>query len=1081
MLNIYYARENIDKTKFIYDELLEPAQVIVPEQFSLQAVREAYKYTGKEALLDTNITTLSKLGADIIAKTSGNPKIISSEGRLMLLTKVLKGLEGELQIFARSIYKIEFVKMLDELIADIKQHEVTPSVLFELAENTDNNHILREKIREVAVIYESYEKALADVYMDSVDYITYYTERIPQAKFLENNEIWIYGFDVFTKKNINIIKTLLQVARNVNLIITYDPSEEDITNSIFAISHNLIATLKSEIDDISICEIPINYVKNQSKEIAYIEANFTKFIADKIEKQGNIKLVKAANAYSEIKTAARYVLELVEKEGYRYKDIAVIANDIIERQNLYKRVFAEYGIKLFVDDKRNLTHHPVANYLFNLLDILCYGFEREKVIELIKTGLTCVDDEDIEDLEIYARKYNITRVKWTIPFTKALTEKEKTSLEKFEELRKALIVPLIRLREEFKFFKKANEKTAIIRKYFDEVDLEKQICEMLEIQENFEEFEIAEETSQVWNVLVEILEQMNIILGDAKVSIREFVDILKSGLESVKLGVLPPTVDGLVIGNMQRTRRSMAKVTIILGASDGLLPMTLDKADVFSDNEKDIINAGDMNICKSSTLREIEERLAIYRNIANTTDKLYLSYASSNDEGKQVEPSEVYIKIKELVDGIDETKDIFNDDMHESFIGGLVSTQNILFSKLAEIESDMEQMDQWIDVYNWFVNEKKVDDIVENLFKNTEQEGISSSQVQEMYFSNQKDYLSLSPSRLEKYGKCPFSHFVNYALYPEELREYKLGAPETGDIYHECIMKISQKLSNSGNDKNWYNANEADIENMVEKTLADIVKIYKDGLLCNEKQEEYRAERLKFVCIENIKMIMQQIRQGRITNMYFEKRFGSNSNMDAIRCDNKNDWDVRIEGKIDRVDLLEGGYSRVIDYKSGNDKYSEKEAKAGIKLQLFIYLMATKSLNVDLGGAFYFKIKDAYFDATGKTSEEMADKKANEYKLDGFALESDVVRKGFDKENLSKNSKVYKQTKSCMLPKEDFEKLILDIRNKVNEMVEGIVAGNIEIQPKKYDNGKKNSCTYCLYKGICKFDENIDNMKFDVI
>ena len=43
---------------------------------------------------------------------------------------------------------------------------------------------------------------------------------------------------------------------------------------------------------------------------------------------------------------------------------------------------------------------------------------------------------------------------------------------------------------------------------------------------------------------------------------------------------------------------------------------------------------------------------------------------------------------------------------------------------------------------------------------------------------------------------------------------------------------------------------------------------------------------------------------------------------------------IFIEGKIDRVDVFEGGDIRIIDYKTGSDKVDIEQMRCGYKMQL---------------------------------------------------------------------------------------------------------------------------------------------------
>ena len=84
MLNIYYGRESVDKEKFIYETIMErgfdadsPVIVLVPDQYTLEAELQAFRITGKNALIGLDIYSISRLGHNVLTEQGlGNISII---------------------------------------------------------------------------------------------------------------------------------------------------------------------------------------------------------------------------------------------------------------------------------------------------------------------------------------------------------------------------------------------------------------------------------------------------------------------------------------------------------------------------------------------------------------------------------------------------------------------------------------------------------------------------------------------------------------------------------------------------------------------------------------------------------------------------------------------------------------------------------------------------------------------------------------------------------------------------------------------------------------------------------------------
>ena len=94
MLSIYYGSEATDREKFIFEHVKGRTLLLVPDQFSLQAERDAFFYLGKNSLMDLRVVDFSTLGYKVMQQTGGRvPDLIDKYGRHMLLARVTAELE----------------------------------------------------------------------------------------------------------------------------------------------------------------------------------------------------------------------------------------------------------------------------------------------------------------------------------------------------------------------------------------------------------------------------------------------------------------------------------------------------------------------------------------------------------------------------------------------------------------------------------------------------------------------------------------------------------------------------------------------------------------------------------------------------------------------------------------------------------------------------------------------------------------------------------------------------------------------------------------------------------------------------
>ena len=356
--------------------------------------------------------------------------------------------------------------------------------------------------------------------------------------------------------------------------------------------------------------------------------------------------------------------------------------------------------------------------------------------------------------------------------------------------------------------------------------------------------------------------------------------------------------------------------------------------------------------------------------------------------------------------------------------------------------------------------------------------------------------LSLSPSRLERYARCPFSHFVQYGLKPEERRIFEIAPREIGDIYHECLMEMSRHLTARGiaitdPASPWMTISREECRTFVEDVIAKKSGTYREGILKAGNEEKYRGRRITDICEKVCWAVIEQVRAGEILRSSFEAPFGRGRRIPPIPVNLGEGRTAYIEGKIDRVDYLPGERVKIIDYKTGNENFSVAEAEAGYRLQLMLYLEASLERRMKPAGVFYFKISEPMVDASGAAigPEEISDKIQKSFKLNGVIVDdpnvirnvagdfsgiSDVVPIRINKEGLISGT-----GKDNLLTDEEFESLREKVREKVTDICKSLAGGGIEIHPMK--TAATSACAYCRYKGICRFDTIFEGCSYNII
>ncbi len=1144
MLHIYYGRENLDKDRFLFDRIADQLNqgqqkilLLVPDQFTLQAERNAFSYLGVDGLMDLEILSQSRLGFKVLYETGGSDRVpVDKYGRHMLLAKILAEENEQLEVYRGMHRKSSFIEMANNLISEMKQFNASPKDIQKILEDTDETSILHRKLKDINRIYEKYEALLEGKYLDTEDYLDLFVSKIGQSRMVRESVIWISGFDYFTPKTLDIIEQLMLSAKEVGIILTTDcppgagscsaPSDSrdsdlfDLTRGIMKklstiAGRNGVGYREAPIEDVY--QIPVGDLPGEkAAPLAHLERELYAHPYRKASAGAAVTLCQAANFYAEAESAAAKIIHLVREEGYRYRDILVICNDMETRASVIKRVFADYGITAFLDTKRDILHHPSIEFITAIIDITARGWLYEDIFRLLKTGLAPVSPEDCEDLENYAVKYRIKGSRWKTDFTYGAKAEGEENLERINGIRSQVYSYITSFEEEFKQKKTVRARTEALYKFLTETALLPERIESLIaylIEKN--QLEYAGEASQIWSVIIAIFDQLIELIGEEEISAEDYGMILKSGFEAVEIGLLPPTIDQILVGTMQRTRAGSIKALIVMGANDGLLPAATLSESLLNEDEKTALYQRGIEICRIDDLRAKEEKLAIYKNFSKPSRCIFVSYSASDLEGKESKPSLLFDKLKRIYDDIVPTKDIINMEDPLLLIEAPGSTLKHMTEAFRGAMEDTSLREEWLAAYQWFEDNDKarLKPLKEGLLFTNRQERINKDLIGKLYVRDSALDLSLSPSRLERFSRCPFSHFINYGLKPDERRIFEIAGREIGDVYHQCFMKLSEELSTPGIDitdpgSPWMTVTKEECQEKIDRFIEEAAAEYREGVLVQGAEERYRGLRMKRVCGDAAWALIEHVRTGRIRNVFFESEFGRAPGKQFPPIEVQlGENTLYIEGKIDRVDILKGSegagdsYVKIIDYKSGRERFDTEEAKAGWRLQLMLYLRAAlgaDSRSPNRGnpykpaGVFYFEIAEPQIDVTELAGDDLDEKiraeRRKKFKLDGVVLDDSSVIESIAGEfsgysdilPLKKTKEGYAgTTERKLLKEEDFTELMEAVNRKVSELCSELSEGSVEIRPKKVK--EETACRFCLYKSICCFDLSFEGCSYETI
>lgn len=1068
--------------------------LLVPEQFTLQAERDLIGKQGLKGIMRAEVLSFTRLAHRVFNEVGGLTHIpINELGKNMVLRKIVDQSSKELSIYKTIARQDGFITKLNELICQMKQHDISPIELTMEINEMEEDTILRRKLEDISLIYGKLNAYLKDKYIDKEDNVNLLIENIGRAEFLEGAEIWIDGFQSFTPQIFRVIEKLVQKVKNVTITFTMELDSQERDRELFHISQVTYLKIKSIAQKLNLEEEVINLDKIKrdvvvkAKEIDHLEKELYSYpYKQYMGPIDNLEVFAASNLYTEMENVAAQIIHLVRKRGYRWKDIALVSSGLEEYSMILKRVFEEYGIPYFMDEKRSIMNNPMVELILSSVDILGRGYRYEDVFRFLKTGFSDFTKDETEEFENYVLQYGIRGKKaYFAPFTKG----DEEELEKYNDLREKFIEPFAKFEESVYRKKKVGHITRALFDFIKSLNIEEKLDTWIEELREREYFEYVNENTQIWNKIMEIFDQLMEILSDESTSLREYGRILEAGFTACQVGVIPTTIDQVLVGSIERSKSHDIKALFIVGVNDGLLPFAREDGGILLDHERQSLEKKGLSIGSTLEMSLLEEQFMIYSAFSKPSEYIGVSYALADQEGRAMRPSILIDRLKKLFKNLNIKSDIVNtleSQLH------LITTPESTFKYMTEnirLNIDNKPMEEvWWDVYSWYRRqttwEEKIDLMIKGLFHENQLTYIGQDKARKLY----DNPIRSSVARLERFANCPFSHFVNYGLRPKERKEYELSNPDIGRLFHDSMEQFAHELAKE--QIPWQDLTKEQSDYLVEKIIDEMVPQFEHGLMDSTHRYRYLVTRLKRISKRAMWTLTDHIKQGDFLPLGHEITFGLEGDIPPIIIELNNGEKIYLEGRIDRVDILneeEGNYVKIIDYKSGSTNFSLSDVYYGLQIQLLVYLDAVlggqskkHNLQVVPGGVFYFKIDDPMIKTTNQAVDEIEEQINKELRMRGLVLKDVNIIKKIDKEleegnyssiiqaGITKKGEV--SGLSLALDKEDFKALLDHVRRLIKEIGEEILKGNVKIEP--FKKGKRTSCKYCQYTSICQFDNS---------
>ena len=1135
-LRIIYGRADTDKTEYIVQEIQEklrsdpnrsPIYYIVPEQMTFQQEYALFEKDIKGSIR-AQVVSFSRLAWRVLQETGGSTRqFISSTGIQMMLRKIIDQRVESFSMFQKAVDKQGFIEELEGIITEFKRHCITPDMLHEQLHYIGQNVPLTNKLTDLHYIYHELTALLQNKYIDGEDQLQLLANKISSASFLHDADIYIDGFYRFTPNELEIVAELLKVSKQVNVVITLDPT--DLGNELSELdlfyqtteTYNRLCNIANEHD--IFIEEPVHLNSeygrfDDNSQLFHLEKFFddrpTPIYTDKAN--NSISLNEAVHPRAELDGVIQEILRLVRDENYRYKDIVIFVRETETYHDLIRTMFKDYNIPVFIDEKRTMLNHPLIEFIRSLFDVIESNWRYDAVFRLLKTGLIPAADKTypltidaIDELENYCLEYGIRGKKqwlqegnWIYKRFRGFSEAAQTDREleaetKINCYRNQVVEAIKQIDQELRGKITIEERCEVIYLLMERLNIPEQLEKRRTHFDTIGEIESAREEDQVWNAFIQLLDEAVEMIGEEELTFSMFRKTFEAGLEALQFSHVPPSMDHVIVGTIDQSRISSKKCAFLLGVNEGTWPMKPAIDGMINEKEREFLQQFGVELAASSRRVLLDDSFYMYLAFTLATDFLWVSYVLSDNEGNMKTPSPMIGRLQEFYP-ILKTPNLLTDpdELEDAarFITTPVKTRAALTAQLSRYIRGYHVEDIWWNVLDWYVQKEEkystTYHVLQSLFYENKAVSLAADTVKELYPKQVKT----SVSRLELLNQCSYRHFLQYSLNLEERRTYKLDAPDIGQLFHEALKTITEWVQTEKG--SFADLTKEDSEQYAKKSISHLAPALQHHILSSTNRYKYIKRKLREVIAKATFILSEQARVSGFSPVGIELDFGFDSGLDPVTISLPNGYELVLRGRIDRVDKSlqhDQLYLRIIDYKSSSRGLSLVDVYYGLALQMLTYLDVVLSqseawlgMKASPAGILYFHVHNPMINENENINEHaLAKKILKEYKMDGLiSSEKDVIQlmdtslesgwSDIAPFGINKNGSFRKHSK--VADEETFDLLRNHIHQLIRQAGIEITSGKIELNP--YENKEGNACRFCSFKSVCQFDPTLKENSF---
>lgn len=1087
MIHLVYGLPGTGKTTFLYQEIQknikngEKAFLIVPEQQTVEVERIMSRLLPPSAQLSFEVLNFTRLADKVFRLYGGlSYHYITGGMKNLFMWQTVRLLAPYLKEYREDrTFDRTFPEMMLSAIGELKAADVAPTDLENAAKQLPEGSPLKDKLGDLSLIYTAYEGIVSESYDDASNDLAKLATILERQPFFEDYHVYIDSFFDFTAQEYKIIRRIFSQARSTTVTLLCDSPETDAIH-LAGIRRTSDRLRNFAGDDIKITCLD-RFHRFSSPELERIAASLWDFSVQGYEplpeeQQGAIKLFSCADAYEEAKAAAAQVLSLVQN-GYRYKEIAVIARNAEQYRGILDAEFEKAGIPFFMSEKTDITAKPLISMIFSALAIKQKGYRRGDVISYLKAGFCGFSDYELDIFEDYVTRWGISGRRFLEPrwnmnpdgYDAHLSKQAEEMISVANETKNKFNDQLSTFFSSLERAKTAGEFCDALYRFLVSLDIATRLREDAAILVANGDRKEAAESASSFRALVKVLTDITKTLGNAEMTLDEFASALRLVLDGTDIGTIPTAADEVLIGSASMLRTTDIRHAILVGLCEGEFPNKVAESGIFSDADRLALKAVGVSLSGNSVEKTADELLYAYRSMTMPSEGLTLIYRKAQIAGGACHPSLALRRVASL----------------------LKPTEEIPYASLSAAERlrDKESAMEALSLYGGTPEGVAIRAVLSEDPQYAERLALRDRSFADptCYVSKKtadavfgKD-LMLSQSRLEAYVSCHFQYYCRYVLGLRESERAEFSYKDIGTFIHRVLEIFMKETAKKTIDP------DRDMDIIKDIVSREIESFSKEVFRGDERTVGRIAHLLvrlyRLSTLVAVTLCREQM-ESRFLPRFFELCIDKDSELGitppTITLEDGSSFSLR--GKIDRVDTFEKDeklYIRVVDYKTGKKEFSLEDIKQGFNLQLLLYLFAICDSNSPVvkraagvaqdtpllpAGAVYLSTATSDIDTTpSEQVESVLAKASGEIKRSGILLDDEDILCAM---SASKNSRVLAGGSKSFTAESDFPLLKDELYRTIENISREMKTGNASATPVEHDG--RVACEYCKIKQFCR-------------